>query len=110
MIILQASTEEQLTTGVIKIVKKVKFVPIIFHNFSGYDCHIIFEELSTQAHKMGYEPKILSKSMEKYVSVQEGCLGFSDSCRFLSTNLDKLVKSLNNFPIMDENGFTDELF
>ena len=26
------------------------FVPIFFHNFSGYDCHLIFEELLTEAY------------------------------------------------------------
>ena len=29
--------------------KSSSFVPILFHNFSGYDCHNIFEELLTQA-------------------------------------------------------------
>ena len=48
--------------------------------------------------------------MENYVSVQVGCLRFSDSYRFLSTKLDKFVRSINKFPIMDENGLTDELF
>ena len=54
--------------------KLSSFVPIFFvHNFSGYDCYIIFEELLPQAFEMGYEPKILPKSMECYVSVQVGC-------------------------------------
>ena len=89
MIILQASTEEQLTTGVNCKQKSSSFVPIFFHNFSsGSDCHIIFEELLTQAYKIGYEPKLIPKSMENYVSVQVGCLRFLDSCRFLSTNLE----------------------
>ena len=48
--------------------------------------------------------------MKNYVSVQVGCLRFLDSYRFLCTNLDKLVKSINSVPIMDKNGFTDELF
>ena len=33
--------------------KSSSFVPIFFHNFSGYDCHIIFEELLTRAYKVG---------------------------------------------------------
>ena len=32
--------------------KSSNFVPIFFHNFFGYDCHLIFEELLTQAHKL----------------------------------------------------------
>ena len=48
--------------------------------------------------------------MEKYVSVQVVCLRFLDSYRFLSSGLDKLVRSLNSFSIMDSNNFEDELF
>ena len=47
--------------------------------------------------------------MEIYFSVQVGCLRFLDSNRFLSSGLDKLVKSMNSFPIMDSNSFKDEL-
>ena len=59
---------------------------------------------------MGYEPKIFPKSRETYVSVQVGCLRFLDSYRFLSTTLDKFVKSIDSFPVMQENGLDDELF
>ena len=81
------------------------FVPIFFHNYSGYDSHLIFEQLLTQAYKMGYEPKLIPKSMENYVSIQVGCLRFLDSYRFLSSGSDKIVKSLDNFPILYSNNF-----
>ena len=86
------------------------FVPIFFHNFSGYDCHLIFEELLTEAYNQNYNPTIIPKSLENYVSVQVGCLRFLDSYRFLSSGLDKLVKSLDNFPIMKLEGMSDDLF
>ena len=86
------------------------FVPIFFHNFSGYDCHFIFEELLTEAYNQNYNPTIIPKSLETYVSVQVGCLRFLDSYRFLSSSLDKLVKSLDNFPIMKLEGMSDDLF
>ena len=57
---------------------------------------------------MGYEPKIIPKSMENYVSIQVGCLGFLDSYCFLSSSLDRLVKSLDNFPILDSNNFKEK--
>ena len=88
--------------------KQSSFVPIFFHNFFGYDCHHIFEELLTQAHKMGSEPKIIPKSMEIFVSAQVGCLRFLDSHRFLSSSLDKLVKSLDNVPFLDSINFEEK--
>ena len=93
--------------------KSSSFVPIFFHNLSGYDCHLIFEELLTQAYKMGCEPKIIPKSMENYVSVQVGCLRFLDSYRFLKSSLDKIMSmqsGANYFPIMTLEGMSDESF
>ena len=46
------------------------FIPIFFHNFSVYDCHLIFEELLTEAYNQNYNPTIIPKSLENYVSVQ----------------------------------------
>ena len=86
------------------------FVPIFFHNFSGYDCHLIFEELLTEAYNQNYNPTIIPKSLENYVSVQVGCLRFLDSYRFLSSSLNKLDKSLDNFPIMKLERMSDDLF
>ena len=45
------------------------FVPILFHNFSGYDCHLIFENLANMATKKKLslkinETDIIAKSSE----------------------------------------------
>ena len=33
------------------------FKPILFHNFSGYDCHLIFEKIGIEAIEKGFEIK-----------------------------------------------------
>ena len=78
------------------------FVPIFFHNFSGYDCHLIFELLLTKAFELTLDIKILPKRTLNYVRVQVGCLRFLDSHCFLRSSLDKLVKSINTFPVMQK--------
>ena len=90
--------------------KSSSFVSIFFHNFSGCDCHLIFEELLTSAYNLKLPINIIPKSMENYVSVQVGCLRFLDSYRFLSSSLQKLITSLKDFPYMQNEGLTDDLF
>ena len=61
------------------------FGPILFQNFSGYDCHLICEKLNNMATEKNIEIKekdIIAKSSENYISVKRGCLKFLDSYRF----------------------------
>ena len=80
------------------------FVPILFHNFSGYDCHLIFEKVINMATEKNIkinENDIIAKSSESYISVKIGCLKFLDSYRFLDASLDKLSQT-NNSVIIDQ--------
>ena len=89
------------------------FVPKLFLNFSGYDCHLIFEKLVNMATKKNNkinENDIIAKSSEIYISVKIGCLKFLDSYRFLDASLDKLSRALKSFPSLDANGMEDDLF
>ena len=89
------------------------FVPILFHNFSGYDCHLIFENLVNMATEKNIkinENDIIAKSSENYISVKIGCLKFLDSYRLLDASLDKLSLTLTSFPSLDANGMEDDLF
>ena len=89
------------------------FVPIIFHNFSCYDCHLIFEKLINIASEKNIkinENDIIAKSSENYISVKIGCLKFLDRYRFLDASLDKLSLTLTSFPSLDANGMEEDLF
>ena len=89
------------------------FVPILFHNFSGYDCHLIFEKLINMATKKNIkinENDFIAKSSENFISVKIGCLKFLDSYRFLDASLDKLSMTLSSFPSLDASGMEDDLF
>ena len=89
------------------------FVPILFHKFSGYECHLIFEKLIIMATAKNIEKNendIIAKSSEKYLSVKMGCLKILESYRFLDASLDKLSLTLPSFPSLDANGMEDELF
>ena len=63
-----------------------------FHNFSGYDGHLVFENLA--ALKLKKSPKVIAKSLEKFTSISVGALEFKDSAQFLSSSLDKLTQNL----------------
>ncbi|XP_058986227.1 uncharacterized protein LOC131806273 [Musca domestica] len=42
-----------------------KFIPIYFHNFSSYDCHLFFKELV----EFGGEIRVIPQNKEKYISM-----------------------------------------
>ena len=73
--------------------KDSNFITIGLHNFSNYDCHMIFKTLVDRK-KDNVKFEIIPKTDEKYISVKYGCIKFIDTYRFLSSSLDKLVKTL----------------
>ena len=89
------------------------FVPILFHTFLGYDCHLIFEKLVNMATKKKIkinENGIIAKSSEIFIAVKIECSKYLDSYRFLDASLDKLSTTLKSFPSLDANGMEDNLF
>ena len=89
------------------------FVRKRFHNFSAFDCHLIFEKLYSMSSEKGIKIKeedIIAKSSENYVSVKIGCLKFLDSYRYLDASLDKLSTTLKSFPSLDAIGMEDASF
>ncbi|XP_071056136.1 uncharacterized protein [Onthophagus taurus] len=69
--------------------KLQNFIPIFFHNFSGYDCHLFIKEMG-DVDKDGLD--VLPNNKERYISFSK---------RFLvdkiSSSLDSLAGNLNEF-------------
>ena len=62
----------------LKISKKL---PVIFHNLRGYNCHLIFGELS----KFNFKVSVVPNRLEKYISFTLGNdIAFIDSMLFMN--------------------------
>ncbi|XP_037823480.1 uncharacterized protein LOC119611843 [Lucilia sericata] len=80
--------------------KLPSFIPVIFHNFSAYDCHLFVKELNNiDDGPINIIPlnKELYISLSKTINSDNGRnieIRFLDSYRFMTSNLDNLVKNL----------------
>ena len=73
--------------------KQSIFITLKFHSFSNNDCHMFFKRLvELRTDKVNID--IIPKRNENIKSVTYGCISFVDSYKFLSSSLDKLVKTL----------------
>lgn len=83
--------------------KVCPFIPVVFHNLSGYDLHLFIMELT----KYDGSINVIPKTKEKYITITKSFkmntkndysvkVKFIDSFQFLNASLDKLSKSLND--------------
>ena len=86
-----------------------KFIPIVFHNLAGYDCHLFIKKLASS---IPGELKCIPSNEEKYISFSKEIkvgefidkkgktrevkreLRFIDSYKFMGSSLDSLSKNL----------------
>lgn len=79
-------------------------IPVIFHNLSGYDAHYLINDLANS-----FEGRInlIPLNKEKYISFTKHTDGLSvslrfiDSLRFLNASVDKLVKNMDELPLLE---------
>lgn len=78
------------------------FIPIFFHNFSSYDCHLFIKELLKTIPGTTH---IIPQNKELYISLSHTVnVGFGntleyrflDSLRFMASSLDTLAKNLSD--------------
>ena len=81
--------------------RRTKRIPVIFHNFTGYDNHLFVKSLG----KIEGEISVIARNEEKHVSVtkdipvdvdQRWQLRFSDSSSFMCGSLDSHVSNLRS--------------
>lgn len=94
-----------------------KYIPVFFHNLSGYDCHLFIRELSTFPGSI----KVIPKNKENYISFTKFvplsdnnyiAIRFVDSFKFLGTSIEQLAKNLekDDFVYLRENCENDVQF
>lgn len=75
------------------------FIPVFFHNLSGYDSHLFATELGSD----NGEISIIPQNTERYISIskkvsEKMTLRFLDTFRFMPSSLDTLAKNLIETP------------
>ena len=84
------------------------YIPIVFHNLSGYDAHLFIKELANYGSHMGVIAKnkedyisfLIKAEVDKYINKKgiekpkEIELRFIDSFKFMSSSLDSLINNL----------------
>ena len=69
-------------------------IPVFFHNFRGYDSHLIVTALSMEQYR-DRNIQVIGQNMERYMQLKWGkSLMVCDSYMFLTSSLESLVQSL----------------
>ena len=82
----------------LKLNPKSMPIPVIFHDLKGYDGHLLMQAMA----RVRGEIKCIPTNTEKYISFSLENPRFVDSVNFLLSSLDKLVKGIDEFPIMNK--------
>ena len=81
------------------------FIPVVFHNFRGYDCHLLLQAIGKIKDR---KIRCIPNNSEKFTSVTLGTLRFIDSLLFLNTSIEKLVSNLDPNQMKLTNSFFGE--
>ncbi|GBC00650.1 hypothetical protein RclHR1_39290001 [Rhizophagus clarus] len=76
-------------------------IPVVFHNFRGYDFHLVCESVGCSVNT--HQIKVIAETFERYKSMKVGQLKYIDSQQFMNNSLANLTKNLgDNHPITSQ--------
>lgn len=84
--------------------KNSSFIPVVFHNLSGYDAHLIIKEITTADNFKG-PVTVIPENKERYIGFikhldhSKISFRFIDSFKFMTASLEKLASYLENHEI-----------
>ena len=86
-------------------------IPVIFHNFWGYDSHLVCESVGKSANARNI--RVIAETFERYKSMKVGQLKYIDSMQFMNSSLAKLTENLGDkHPLISQyfksQGYTDK--
>ncbi|PKK56522.1 hypothetical protein RhiirC2_799832 [Rhizophagus irregularis] len=86
-------------------------IPVIFHNFWGYDSHLVCESVGRSANAKHI--RVIVETFKRYKSMKVGQLKYIDSQQFMNSSLASLTKNLgDNYLITSQYfkklGYTEE--
>ena len=70
------------------------FIPVIFHNLTGYDSHLLVREAGNFCRENNLDISCVPRNNTKFITFKIGKLKFIDSFSFLSTSLENLVDNM----------------
>jgi hypothetical protein len=76
---------------------KKRAVPCLFHNFAGYDAHLILSSLDQYVQQCTTTPKLqlMARTSEKMISIRVNNIRISDSFFYFPNSLGKLCETLS---------------
>merc|ERR1712025_1166553 len=83
--------------------RKTYKIACFFHNFTGYDSHHLFLNISS----LEKTPTVVAKNMEKFISMDIKNIRIQDSLQFLNYSLDKLVFNLKDKGLKENKSLKD---
>ncbi|CAJ0841305.1 19684_t:CDS:2 [Entrophospora sp. SA101] len=67
-------------------------IPVIIHNFRGYDSHIVCQSVAKSA--SAHQVRVIAETFERYKTMKVGQLKYMDSYQFMNSSLSSLADNL----------------